>query len=138
MSSLPLSLSLDCHFYDDKLSEQMKHMDRWLDTMYEKHQAEYLEPQPALLWLLSQQALTPKAKSMLELMNRDRSGNITMMDGEKWDVFILFSPLQWICARYSDLISILNEQLEDMVSGSCPQGRLYRIIQICMTISSDQ
>lgn len=140
MAAAPIgvvTVSLDCHFYDGKLSEQMKRMDQWLDTMYHKHHTEYLESQPALMWFTQRPQLTSKAKSMLDLINRHRSGNVVMIDGEKWDVFILFPPLHWICSRYTDLLPIVNEQLEDMVSGSCPQGRLYRIMQVCMVISAE-
>lgn len=127
--------SLDCHFYDGKLGGHLRdHIDHILDEMFSRSSSsastELMQPQPALRWFMDQKQMSDAARRMLRIIDTDRSGNRVMVDGEEWDVLDLFPPLKVICEQHPDLFRVLNDQLEDMLNGQCPQGRLYRLIQL--------
>ena len=130
MNSLRLSLSLDCHVYDGRLDETLALAKTIMRAMTQSH--ELTPPQLAIRWFMEQHELTPLSRSMLSQIERDRVGNIETTHREPWDAMSLFPYLKVMCEASRDLLVVLNEQLEDMTKGSCPQGRLYRLLQVLL------
>lgn len=126
MEKEPTSLSLDCHAYDRHIADQL----RRVMHQVQEEEKDLLPPQVALRWFYDQNELTPLSRSMLSTIERDRAGNIETTNGHPWDCLSVFPYLQRKCNHHRDLLLLLNEQLEDMTRGSCPQGRLYRLIQL--------
>jgi methyltransferase-like protein len=55
-------------------------------------------------------------------------------------VFDLLYIVEDLCRKYedcSDIIKVLVEQLEDMSTGLCPQGRTTRLYQIVFSFMED-
>ena len=128
MEKEPVNLSLDCHAYDTRMTDQL----RRLMHQVREEEKDLLPPQVALRWFYDQNELTPLSRNMLSTIERDRAGNVETTNGHPWDCLLVFPYLQRKCDEHRDLLLLLNEQLEDMTRGSCPQGRLYRLIQLVL------
>jgi len=111
------------------MEDQLRRIMKQVQNDEEK---DLLPPQVALRWFYDQHELTPLARNMLSVIERDRAGNVETTNGQPWDCMSVFPYLQRQCKEHRDLLLLLNEQLEDMTRGSCPQGRLYRLIQLVL------
>lgn len=60
-----------------------------------------------------------------ELRGKDKTSN------GNWDPAnnLFADDLLWLCCQNKDAVQLLEIQLEDMVTGMCPQGRTTRLLQ---------
>lgn len=130
--SLPTRPLINVHVYDTHLSSVYDHKSEEKISRADKNQ---------LFTDLNTKLSRPAAKQMVDIisndmknaddtgrqsLNYDPSNNINCTD-------VLASIL--IKSNNTDLISLLDEQLEDMYNlGRCPQGRSTRLLQLYVLV----
>lgn len=84
--------------------------------------------------------LSPKAVEILKILIRDMGTpanedniNGVNVDNMLRDIYILGKTYYELTSEISPQSSVLSEQLEEMSSGMCPQGRCIRLYQVILT-----
>lgn len=120
---------LQVHTYDSQWE-----IDQYLKTMFD-------HPQEIKLTFIRELQKRIPAESIQAINNFQIISSQNVYDpSNKIYVFDLLYIVEDLCRKYedcSDIIKVLVEQLEDMSTGLCPQGRTTRLYQIVFSFMED-
>ena len=132
---------MNTHFFDGKLKEAKEQLAPYLSDVEKINKAEKLELFALFATLLvSRPTTTPQSQHNLQIIitdyqkhqphtgpNYDSSNDLASEDL----LYFLADLISKIPEdQRDDFLDLANQQLTEMSSGMCPQGRSYRILQV--------
>lgn len=128
---------LNTHYYDGKLKDTISTFeDEFNHIKNEVNNEKILFAIRYLNEVCIQKGCSSRAKQSLHKIIHDRSGNIDSINGLNAEILLYIIYTRIIDSDNNDTFELLNTQLDEMMSGLCPQGRCIRLLQILKTIQN--
>lgn len=132
--------ALNTHFFDGKIGDSISHIRTEIDRVREIPVSSKITAFGVLLEKIHTMRnikLTPGALRCFNAIASDFNGNYDPANYLHADdlLYLLYEKI--VCEDSYEHASLLAEQLDEMVSGMCPQGRTTRLLQILIMLKDD-